>query len=83
MSAETRHASQRPTAVDYVEMPVRITRDAVYFGDERLPGCITQGGIMLEPGGGTDLNRLTVTFLVGPVNVDDPTVTTADDEKPQ
>lgn len=69
-----------PTAVDYTEMPVRITRDAVYFGDERLPGCIAEDGIMLKPGGGTNINRLTVTFLVGPVNVDDPTVT---NEKPQ
>jgi hypothetical protein len=68
--------TERPTVYDYATMPVRITRDAVYFGDERIPGAIAEGGITLKPGGASDCNLLTVTFIVGPVTADDPVTTT-------
>jgi hypothetical protein len=61
-----------PTEAEYTELPVRITRDAIYFGDEKLPGCIAKDSVTLKPGGGDDMNRLTVTFLVGPVEAVDP-----------
>lgn len=69
----------RPTIFEYTEAPVRITRDSVYFGDEKLPGAIAEGGIVLKPGRGTDVNRLTITYLVGPVTADDPFVTTTEE----
>lgn len=68
----------RPSVFEYAEMPVRITRDAVYIGDEQLPGCIIQDGITLKPGQ-AGFSQLTVTFFVGPVNVDDPCVTTTEE----
>lgn len=61
------------TPAEYSEMPVRVTSDAVYIGDEQIPGCIAEHGITIKPGGGSDMNRLTIEFLVGPVNTDDPT----------
>lgn len=67
-----------PSIAEYAQMPVRITRDAIYIGDEQLPGCIATGGVTLKPGGNNDVNRLTVTFLCGPVTADDPWVTQAE-----
>lgn len=66
-----------PVGADWLEQPVRITRDAVYFGDRKLPGLIAQDGIILKPGGANDSNRLSIEFLVGPVTADDPLVTDA------
>lgn len=59
--------------LSWLEKPVRITREGIYFGDSLMPGCIAQNGITVTPGGGADINRLTVTFLVGEVITDDPT----------
>lgn len=64
-----------PVGADWLEQPVRITRDAVYFGEHKLPGLIAEDGIILKPGGSQDINRLTIEFLVGPVAADDPCVT--------
>lgn len=57
---------------------MRITRDAVYFGQHEMPGVIAQDGITLKPGGKDDMNRLTIEFLVGEVIADDPMVTSTD-----
>lgn len=53
--------------------PVRITRDAIYIGDDKIPGHIADDGITLYRGG--DINRLQITLLVGQVTADDPHVT--------
>lgn len=53
--------------------PVRIIRDAVYIGGVKLPGAIEEDGIVVRPGGGRNSNRLTVTFLVGAIEMIDPT----------
>lgn len=60
-----------PTPGEYATMPVRITPSAVYFGAEKVPGCIAERGITLRAGGGQDCNRLPIEFLVGPVNAED------------
>lgn len=63
--------SHRPA--EYAALPVRITSDGdVLFGDEQLPGCIAEGGITIKPGSRDDINRMTIEFLTGPVQVDDP-----------
>lgn len=59
---------------DYLDQITRITCDGVYFGGEKLPGLIAEGGITLKPGSKHDINTLTVEFLVGPVMIDDATV---------
>lgn len=59
--------------LSWLDQPVRITRDGVFFGDQQVPGCIAQDGITVNPGGGEGINRMTVTFLVGEVITDDPT----------
>lgn len=56
----------------YIKVPTRITKSDVYFGDEKVPGCIEENGIVFTPGGYKSLNRLTVTFLVGEVLFEDP-----------
>lgn len=61
-------------ASDYLDQPTRITRDGIHFGDEKLAGLIAEDGILLKPGGHDGVNKLTVTFLVGPVVCDDPLV---------
>lgn len=61
-----------PTAAEWLDEPVRITRSAVYFGEHKLPGVIASDGITFKPGCGTDINRLTIEFYVGPVTADDP-----------
>ena len=61
-----------PTEAEYTELPVRITRDGIYFGDEKVPGCIEANSVTLIPGMTDGMNRLTVTFLVGPVEAVDP-----------
>lgn len=60
-------------ALAWLKQPVRITRDAVYFGDTAMPGCIAEDGVTVKPGGGRNINRLTIEFLVGEVITDDPT----------
>lgn len=67
--------TDEPSIVEYSQMPVRITRDSVYIGSHKMPGCIIEDGITLKPSGGTDFNRLTITFVVGRVTVEDPWVT--------
>ncbi|MBU8819559.1 hypothetical protein KL864_27105 [Mycolicibacterium goodii] len=63
------------TPSDWLDQPVRITRDGVFFGDHQLPGVIAENGVTLQTGiDGTDINKLTVGFLVGEVHVDDPAV---------
>lgn len=64
----------QPNPTNYLDLTTRITRDGVYFGDEKLPGIIAQDGVTLRPGGADDINRLTVEFLVGPVECTDPLV---------
>lgn len=60
------------------EIPnARITRDAVYIGDHKLPGLILSRGVSVEPGGTTHANIVTVQFIVGEVVVED---TTADED---
>lgn len=75
-------ALKRPPAYDYAVAPVRITRDAVFIGDEQIPGAIAQDGIVLKPGGAHEINRLTITFLVGHVTADDPWVTATKEVAP-
>lgn len=57
-------------------MPFRITRDAIYFGDTKLPGLIAQDGVVVAPGGIDGFNTVSVTFIVGDVQVEDPTLLT-------
>jgi hypothetical protein len=52
---------------------VRITKDNVYFDGQPLPRFIAEDGVLLKPGGGKNINRLTVTFIVGEVVTEDPT----------
>jgi hypothetical protein len=56
--------------------PVHVTRDGVFINGEKLPGLIAKDGIVLVPGGARTYNRLVVTFVVGEVKADDPTVIT-------
>jgi len=54
--------------------PVTIDGDSnhVTIGDVTLPGrWIEHGGISVHPGGDDDINTLTVTFLVGAIDVTD------------
>lgn len=48
----------------------RVTRDAIYIDGQRLPGWIKEGGVVIKPGGTRDINTLTVTFLVGAVDIE-------------
>lgn len=50
----------------------RICVNDVYLDGERLPGIIEMGGVQVAPGGCRDVNKLTVTFLVGEVTVEEP-----------
>ena len=50
----------------------QITVNEVVIGGERLPGVSEIGGVHVSPGGCRDVNKLTVTFLVGKVSVEDP-----------
>lgn len=49
---------------------VRITPLTVFIDGQELPGVIEAGGVIVKPGGGTDISRVTVTFLVGKVEVE-------------
>lgn len=60
-------------ALSWLNVPVRVTRDAVYFGDTKMPGCLAEDGVTVKPGGGKNINRMTVEFLVGEVITEDPT----------
>lgn len=51
----------------------RITTTEILIGGQPLPGPIEAHSISVTPGGVTDLNRLSVTFIVGRVDIDDPT----------
>ena len=64
-----------PVGADWLDQPVRITRDGVYFGEHKLPGLLAEDGVTLKPAIFAGINQLTVTFLVGDVAVDDPYVT--------
>jgi hypothetical protein len=48
----------------------RITSTEVWIGDQKLPGPIMESGVTIEPGGTTHANRVTVTFIVGRVEVE-------------
>jgi hypothetical protein len=61
---------------DWLDQPVRITRDGVFFGEHQLLGVIAENGVAVHYDvDGTSINKLTVEFLVGAVVVDDPHVT--------
>jgi hypothetical protein len=53
--------------------PVKITGCDVLIDGISLPGAIEEGGVIVKPGGHRNINRLIVTFLVGDVEVVDPT----------
>jgi len=53
---------------------VRVTQDAVFIDGELLPGYIKSHGVTVTPGFATDTNILTVQFVVGKVDMDDPTM---------
>lgn len=53
---------------------VLVTDRAVLFNGVELPCLIAQDGISFKPGGWSDVNRLTVEFLVGPVVFTDPSI---------
>jgi hypothetical protein len=53
--------------------PVKITRHEVFIGGQQLPGAIAEDGIVVKPGGYKGINLLTVTLLVGEVEMVDPT----------
>lgn len=55
----------------------RITSTDVFIGEDKLPGIIEQNGVTVLPGGHDSINRVTVTFLVGEVTVEDPFPCTA------
>jgi hypothetical protein len=63
---------------DNLIKPVRITDRAVYIGGLELPGAIEEGGVIVKPGGVKNINRLTVTFLVGEVDIDGSSLTQGD-----
>mgnify|MGYP000956421133 CR=1 FL=1 len=50
----------------------RITRSAVYIDGVELPGLIELGSVIIRPS--KSVNRVTVTFIVGKVDVEDPVV---------
>jgi hypothetical protein len=50
-----------------------VTKDAVYIGGQIVPGLIEKEGITVTPGGADACNRLTLTLIVGRVEVEDPT----------
>lgn len=58
-----------------VELPdVKITREGVvYLDGEKLPAFVDERGVTVAPGGSGGTNLLTVTFLVGKVDIEDPT----------
>ena len=63
------------------EIPnAHITRYGISFDGQEVPGMIIQGGISVKPGGGSQVNTITVTFLAAKVQVDDPTLIGADSE---
>ncbi len=52
--------------------PVQIYTDHIVIGGTRIDGMwIEENGVTVHPGLGTDINRVTVTFLVGKIDVDD------------
>lgn len=52
--------------------PLSIRHDHIVIGDLTIDGkWIEQDGISIHPGSKDDVNRVTVTFLVGPVAVED------------
>jgi hypothetical protein len=54
--------------------PVTITKDAVIVDGVELPSSVIEkNGVVVKPGGAEGINRLVVTFLVGEVDITDPT----------
>jgi hypothetical protein len=59
---------------------VHVERDGITIGGVRLPDYI-ENSVTIRPGFGTDTNRVSVTFIVGHIRVDDPTIDrSADDD---
>lgn len=57
------------------ELPsVRVTRTGVQMDGAELPGLIAEGGVEFRPGGASDVNTLTVTFIVGQFEAEDSTL---------
>lgn len=58
---------------DYLDATTRLAANGdIYIGDDKVPGIIEAGSIKVTPGGATgEINRLTVTFYVGHVVVED------------
>jgi hypothetical protein len=52
-------------------LPARIEGLKCFIGDTELPNWIADGGIVFTPGDKREVNRLTVTFLVGEFTADD------------
>lgn len=59
------------TPTEWLDQPVRITRNEVSFGEHPLPGVIAEGGITIKPID-DGFTELTIKFLVGQVIVADP-----------
>jgi len=51
---------------------VQIVGERVQVGNTLLPNYIERGSVTVTPGGRYDCNRLTVTFIVGKVDISDP-----------
>lgn len=49
----------------------------MFINDIELPEWIAEDGVVVEPGGHRDFNRVTVTFVVGEVICEDPQVSDA------
>lgn len=64
-----------PDANDDFFLPAKITRKAVQIGELVFSGdtkhYIAEHGVTLVPGGDKAINQLTVTFLVGQVDIED------------
>lgn len=60
------------------ELPdVKIADGAIYLDGELVPAIVSERGVTVTPGGYGGVNELTVTFLVGKVDIADP-ITEAD-----
>ncbi len=44
----------------------------MFINDTELPEWRAENGVIVEPGGSKDFNRVTVTFIVGEVICEDP-----------
>lgn len=64
--------SDELTSQEWITQPVRIEKNAVYFGDTKVPGCIASDGVTFRAGDAGNVNRLTIEFFVGALTADDP-----------